>query len=66
MVLLTGSPSFGAPIANVTAAVGREAILTCLVGGLGIFKVSRLISFIYKSISRAYRQNFSVRSNARH
>ncbi|XP_048517391.1 neurotrimin-like [Dendroctonus ponderosae] len=37
-----GSPSFAAPIANVTAAVGREAILTCLVGGLGIFKVAWL------------------------
>ncbi|XP_030760930.1 lachesin-like [Sitophilus oryzae] len=36
------SPSFSAPITNVTAAVGREAILTCLVQDLGNFKVAWL------------------------
>ncbi|KAF7271304.1 hypothetical protein GWI33_015803 [Rhynchophorus ferrugineus] len=36
------NPRFTAPITNVTAAVGREAILTCLVEDLGNFKVAWL------------------------
>ncbi|CAH1126801.1 unnamed protein product [Ceutorhynchus assimilis] len=36
------NPSFVAPITNVTAAVGREAIMTCLVDNLGIYKVAWL------------------------
>ncbi|XP_066140813.1 lachesin-like [Euwallacea fornicatus] len=40
--LILESPNFAAPITNVTAAVGREAILTCLVNDLGTFKVAWL------------------------
>lgn len=38
-VSLSTDPKFSAPIANVTAAVGREAILTCQVIDLGSYKV---------------------------
>lgn len=38
-VNLSTDPKFSAPIANVTAAVGREAILTCQVVDLGSYKV---------------------------
>ncbi|XP_050295047.1 neurotrimin-like [Anthonomus grandis grandis] len=36
------NPNFVAPITNVTSAVGREAILTCIVDELGIYKVAWL------------------------
>lgn len=41
-------PKFSAPITNVTAAVGREAVLTCQVLDLGTYKVSHshLISLV--------------------
>uniref|UniRef100_A0A182QF62 Ig-like domain-containing protein n=1 Tax=Anopheles farauti TaxID=69004 RepID=A0A182QF62_9DIPT len=35
-------PKFSAPINNVTAAVGREALLTCVVHDLGAYKVAWL------------------------
>ncbi|XP_049531924.1 lachesin-like isoform X2 [Anopheles darlingi] len=35
-------PKFSSPIANVTAAVGREATLTCVVHDLGAYKVAWL------------------------
>uniref|UniRef100_A0A336K1E9 CSON001858 protein n=1 Tax=Culicoides sonorensis TaxID=179676 RepID=A0A336K1E9_CULSO len=35
-------PTFNAPIANVTVAIGREAILTCVVTDLGSYKVAWL------------------------
>lgn len=38
-VSLSTDPKFSAPISNVTAAVGREAILTCQVIDLGSYKV---------------------------
>lgn len=38
-VTLSTDPKFSSPIANVTAAVGREAILTCQVVDLGSYKV---------------------------
>ena len=37
-------PKFSAPIANVTVAVGREAILTCVVHDLGAYKVNLLFN----------------------
>ncbi|KAL1508989.1 hypothetical protein ABEB36_003798 [Hypothenemus hampei] len=40
--LASENPRFAAPITNVTAAVGREAILTCQVDDLGIYKVAWL------------------------
>lgn len=33
-------PKFVGPISNVTAAIGREAILTCTVHNLGSYKAS--------------------------
>lgn len=33
------TPEFSGPIENVTAAVGREAVLTCTVTELGHYKV---------------------------
>lgn len=38
-LFFTADPKFSAPIANVTVAVGREAILTCVVHDLGAYKV---------------------------
>ncbi|XP_066908111.1 neuronal growth regulator 1 [Halyomorpha halys] len=35
-------PKFGEPIANLTVAVGREAVLTCIVEDLGAYKVAWL------------------------
>uniref|UniRef100_T1I1H8 Ig-like domain-containing protein n=1 Tax=Rhodnius prolixus TaxID=13249 RepID=T1I1H8_RHOPR len=35
-------PHFGEPIANVTVPLGREAILSCTVRNLGLFKVGWL------------------------
>lgn len=40
--IFTADPKFSAPIANVTVAVGREAILTCVVHDLGAYKVNLL------------------------
>jgi hypothetical protein len=37
--LFPADPKFSAPISNVTVAVGREAILTCVVHDLGSYKV---------------------------
>ncbi|KAK4881544.1 hypothetical protein RN001_004863 [Aquatica leii] len=39
---LLENPKFSDPITNVTAAVGREAILACLVEDLGAYKVAWL------------------------
>ncbi|XP_055388080.1 limbic system-associated membrane protein [Condylostylus longicornis] len=39
---IAADPKFSEPIANVTVAVGREAVLTCLVQDLGSFKVAWL------------------------
>ncbi|KAF5286299.1 hypothetical protein FQA39_LY04197 [Lamprigera yunnana] len=39
---LLENPKFSEPITNVTAAVGREAILACLVEDLGAYKVAWL------------------------
>jgi hypothetical protein len=36
----SADPKFSSPIPNVTFAVGREAILTCVVHDLGSYKVS--------------------------
>ncbi|KAF5307285.1 hypothetical protein FQR65_LT07001 [Abscondita terminalis] len=36
------NPKFGEPIRNVTVAVGREAIFTCIVDDLGAYKVAWL------------------------
>ncbi|XP_055593714.1 neurotrimin-like isoform X1 [Uranotaenia lowii] len=41
-VTVITDPKFSAPIANVTAAVGREATLTCVVHDLGAYKVAWL------------------------
>lgn len=38
------NPKFSEPIINVTAAVGREAILACVVEDLGGYKV---LSWVY-------------------
>lgn len=37
--LISENPKFSEPIANVTVAVGREAILACQVEDLGQYKV---------------------------
>lgn len=37
------SPDFSSPIGNVTAPVGREAVLTCAVTNLGAYKVGCLL-----------------------
>ncbi|CAO1318238.1 unnamed protein product [Diamesa serratosioi] len=39
---VTADPKFSAPIVNVTVAVGREAILTCVVHDLAAYKVAWL------------------------
>ncbi|KAK4881543.1 hypothetical protein RN001_004862 [Aquatica leii] len=39
---LLENPKFGEPIRNVTVAVGREAIFTCIVEDLGTYKVAWL------------------------
>lgn len=41
--MLSADPKFSFPIVNVTASVGREAFLTCVVQDLGSFKVSTKI-----------------------
>lgn len=41
-------PKFKEPIANVTAPVGREAILSCVVQDLAGYKVSRVFMNTYK------------------
>lgn len=40
VTFISENPKFSEPIANVTAAVGREAILACKVEDLGQYKVS--------------------------
>lgn len=40
---VTENPKFSEPITNVTVAVGREAILVCLVEDLGAYKVRRML-----------------------
>uniref|UniRef100_A0A182YHC8 Ig-like domain-containing protein n=1 Tax=Anopheles stephensi TaxID=30069 RepID=A0A182YHC8_ANOST len=42
MVYMITDPKFITPISNVTAAVGREATLTCVVHDLGAYKVAWL------------------------
>lgn len=37
--VLAADPKFTYPIANVTASVGRDAFLTCVVQDLGSYKV---------------------------
>ncbi|EDS32326.1 lachesin [Culex quinquefasciatus] len=44
-VTVITDPKFSAPIANVTAAVGREATLTCVVHDLGAYKFSVGVKF---------------------
>lgn len=45
-------PEFSGPIQNITAAVGREAVLTCTVTELGQYKVSpHLITFVAEQLS---------------
>lgn len=39
-IFISENPKFSEPITNVTAAVGREAILACKVEDLGQYKVS--------------------------
>lgn len=39
--LVSEDPEFGAPIANLTTPVGREAVLSCSVDRLGKYKVIR-------------------------
>ncbi|XP_065078646.1 neurotrimin [Ochlerotatus camptorhynchus] len=41
-IIAITDPKFSAPIINVTAAVGREATLTCVVHDLGAYKVAWL------------------------
>lgn len=43
-------PNFKEPIANVTAPVGREAILSCVVQDLAEYKVSFLLYLYCYSI----------------
>lgn len=38
------NPKFSSPIANVTVAVGREALIECGVDNLSTFKVCKLLS----------------------
>ncbi|EZA52928.1 hypothetical protein X777_07398 [Ooceraea biroi] len=38
-VPVTDLPTFGRPLNNLTVSVGREAIFTCIVEGLGPYKV---------------------------
>lgn len=40
LFLFSDDPKFSHPIVNVTVAVGREAILECVVEDLAAFKVS--------------------------
>lgn len=42
---LDTSPDFSGPIQNVTAAVGREAVLICTVNDLGHYKVITPVNF---------------------
>lgn len=41
-------PKFAEPIVNVTAPVGREAILVCVVDELSGFKVNSRETYSYK------------------
>lgn len=45
--LFSADPTFSAPIQNVTAPVGREAMLTCVVQDLGSYKVTFFSSVNY-------------------
>lgn len=39
-VIISADPKFSGPILNATVAVGRDAVLTCMVEDLGGYKVS--------------------------
>lgn len=41
-------PKFSGPILNATVAVGRDAVLTCMVEDLGGYKVSFAFEFHMK------------------
>lgn len=47
--------------ANVTAAVGREAILTCTVHDLGSYKVGK--KFIFTIIYKKFNKKHKLRCN---
>jgi hypothetical protein len=38
-------PRFAEPVANVTATVGKEALMACVVENLREYKVSALVTF---------------------
>lgn len=44
-------PEFGDEIENVTVALGREAVLSCIVDNLGLNKVSRTPSHSCKGLT---------------
>lgn len=67
MFIVSADPKFSGPIQNATVAVGRDAVLTCMVEDLGAYKVSFQLIVKHKTVFEMHifcsRSQFSVEPN---
>lgn len=54
LLFMAADPKFSGPIQNATVAVGRDAILTCMVEDIGSFRVSTILEIISVKVKLSY------------